>query len=114
MWLAVIGIVCVGMSIGVSFGLASAFGVFYGPVHSTLPFLLLGMLVHESFLKYAMLCFTAQTAVTIVYIYPQSMIVHVYYGSFRPWISSIHFDLNFICKVFFKIKKVNKLMNENK
>ena len=109
MWLAVIGVVCVGMSIGVSFGLASAFGVFYGPVHSTLPFLLLGTLVHESFLKYAMLCFTAQTAVTIVYIYPQSMIVHVYYyGSFRPWIFSIyfHFDLNFIGNYFwFQNKK---------
>ena len=34
--------VCVGLAIGVSFGLSSAFGVFYGPIHSTLPFLLLG------------------------------------------------------------------------
>jgi len=41
-WLALLGVVCVGLAIGVSFGLASAFGVFYGPVHSTLPFLLLG------------------------------------------------------------------------
>ena len=41
-WLALLGVVCIGLAIGVSFGLASAFGVFYGPVHSTLPFLLLG------------------------------------------------------------------------
>ena len=33
---------CVGLAIGVSFGLSSAFGEFYGPVHSVLPFLLLG------------------------------------------------------------------------
>ena len=41
-WLALLGVLCVGLSIGVSFGIASAFGIFYGPVHSTLPFLLLG------------------------------------------------------------------------
>lgn len=31
-----------GLSIGVSMGLSSAFGLLYGPAHSTLPFLLLG------------------------------------------------------------------------
>ncbi|KAJ7386392.1 Patched domain-containing protein 3 [Desmophyllum pertusum] len=48
-WLALLGVVCVGLAIGVSFGLASAFGVFYGPVHSTLPFLLLGIGVDDMF-----------------------------------------------------------------
>ena len=41
-WLAIFGVLCVGLSIGVSFGIASACGIFYGPIHSTLPFLLLG------------------------------------------------------------------------
>ena len=41
-WLALLGVLCVGLAIAVSFGLASAFGIFYGPVHSSLPFLLLG------------------------------------------------------------------------
>jgi len=41
----VLGVVCVGLAIGVSFGLSSAFGEMYGPVHSTLPFLLLGKTV---------------------------------------------------------------------
>lgn len=48
-WLALLGVICVGLAIGVSFGLASAFGVFYGPVHSTLPFLLLGIGVDDMF-----------------------------------------------------------------
>ncbi|XP_067028540.1 patched domain-containing protein 3-like isoform X3 [Acropora muricata] len=48
-WLALLGVVCVGLAIGVSFGLSSAFGVFYGPVHSTLPFLLLGTGVDDMF-----------------------------------------------------------------
>lgn len=48
-WLALLGVVCVGLAIGVSFGLSSAFGVFYGPVHSTLPFLLLGIGVDDMF-----------------------------------------------------------------
>ena len=42
-WLAVIGVLCVGLAILVAFGLSSAFGFFYGPVHSILPFLMLGM-----------------------------------------------------------------------
>ena len=41
-WLAFAGIVSVGLSIGVSIALCSAFGLFYGPAHAALPFLLLG------------------------------------------------------------------------
>ena len=37
------------MAIFVSFGLCSAFGVFYGPVHSILPFLLLGIGIDDMF-----------------------------------------------------------------
>nr|XP_058943206.1 NPC1-like intracellular cholesterol transporter 1 [Pocillopora verrucosa] len=48
-WLALFGVLCVGLSIGVSFGIASAFGVFYGPIHSALPFLLLGVGVDDIF-----------------------------------------------------------------
>eukprot|EP00794_Sanderia_malayensis_P008208 gene8208-9088_t len=48
-WLAVIGVLCVGLSILVSFGLSSAFGFFYGPVHSILPFLILGIGVDDVF-----------------------------------------------------------------
>lgn len=45
-WLSVGGVVSTGLSIGVSFGLCSAFGLFYGPVHTVLPFLLIGELCH--------------------------------------------------------------------
>ncbi|RMX44018.1 hypothetical protein pdam_00012962 [Pocillopora damicornis] len=48
-WLAIFGVLCVGLSIGVSFGIASACGIFYGPIHSTLPFLLLGIGVDDMF-----------------------------------------------------------------
>lgn len=48
-WLALLGVLCVGLAIGVSFGVASAFGIFYGPVHSSLPFLLLGIGVDDMF-----------------------------------------------------------------
>lgn len=37
------------MAILVSYGLCSAFGVFYGPVHSILPFLLLGIGIDDMF-----------------------------------------------------------------
>lgn len=37
------------MAIFVSYGLCSAFGVFYGPVHSILPFLLLGIGIDDMF-----------------------------------------------------------------
>ena len=48
-WLSVSGIISTGLAIGVSFGLCSAFGFFYGPVHSVLPFLLLGIGVDDMF-----------------------------------------------------------------
>ncbi|KXJ16057.1 patched domain-containing protein 3 [Exaiptasia diaphana] len=48
-WLAILGVISVGLAIGVSFGLSSAFGEMYGPVHSTLPFLLLGIGVDDMF-----------------------------------------------------------------
>lgn len=43
-WLSVGGVLSTGLSIGASFGLCSAFGLFYGPLHSVLPFLLIGEL----------------------------------------------------------------------
>ena len=42
---AVAGIACIGMSIGISFGLSSAVGFAYGPLNSLLPFLLLGIII---------------------------------------------------------------------
>ena len=47
-WLALSGIVSTGMAIAMAFGLCSAFGLFYGPVHSALPFLLIGKLNKKS------------------------------------------------------------------
>ena len=43
------GIASVAMAIFVSYGLCSAFGVFFGPVHSILPFLLLGIGIDDMF-----------------------------------------------------------------
>lgn len=42
--LSLAGVIVIGMSIGFSFGLSSAAGWEYGPLHSILPFLLLGEL----------------------------------------------------------------------
>lgn len=47
--LSFFGLMCVGLSIGVSMGICSACGVFYGPVNSILPFLLLGLGVDDMF-----------------------------------------------------------------
>ncbi|XP_046328844.2 protein patched homolog 1-like isoform X1 [Haliotis rufescens] len=47
--LALAGILCVGLSILVSFGMASMVGAEYGPLHSILPFLLLGIGVDDMF-----------------------------------------------------------------
>lgn len=47
-WLALLGVLCIGLAIGVSFGLSSAFGASYGPVHPLLPFLLLGKIQYIS------------------------------------------------------------------
>lgn len=48
-FLSLMGIASVAMAILVSYGLCSAFGVFYGPVHSILPFLLLGIGIDDMF-----------------------------------------------------------------
>lgn len=42
-------LVTVGLSIGASFGLSSALNLFFGPVHSLLPFILLGIGVDDAF-----------------------------------------------------------------
>ncbi|XP_063713445.1 NPC intracellular cholesterol transporter 1-like [Symsagittifera roscoffensis] len=48
-YMAICGIVCIGMSMGISYGLSSAFGLFYSPLHNILPFLLLGIGVDDMF-----------------------------------------------------------------
>jgi len=48
-FLSMMGLASVGMAILVSFGLCAALGVFYGPVHSILPFLLLGIGIDDMF-----------------------------------------------------------------
>ncbi|KAK2713471.1 hypothetical protein QYM36_009366, partial [Artemia franciscana] len=48
-YLSLIGILCVAMAIFMSYGLCSLMGVFYGPVHSILPFLLLGIGIDDMF-----------------------------------------------------------------
>lgn len=47
--MAFAAIVTVGLSIGAGFGVASAMGLFFGPVHSLLPFILLGIGVDDAF-----------------------------------------------------------------
>ncbi|XP_062601195.1 patched domain-containing protein 3-like, partial [Saccostrea cucullata] len=47
--LSLAGIIVIGMTIGFSFGLSSAAGWKYGPLHSILPFLLLGIGVDDMF-----------------------------------------------------------------
>ena len=47
--LASVGILGVLMGIIVSYGLCSAFGLFYGPMHSVMPFLLLGIGIDDMF-----------------------------------------------------------------
>lgn len=48
-FLATIGILGVMMGIIVSFGVCSAAGIFYGPMHSVLPFLMLGIGIDDMF-----------------------------------------------------------------
>ena len=48
-WLAAAGILGVAMGIVVSYGLCSAFGLFYGPMHSVMPFLMLGIGIDDMF-----------------------------------------------------------------
>ncbi|XP_068204799.1 patched domain-containing protein 3-like [Palaemon carinicauda] len=47
--LSLLGLSCVGLATGVSYGICSAFNVPYGPVNSILPFLLLGLGVDDMF-----------------------------------------------------------------
>ena len=42
-------LVMIGISTAASFGIAAACGLFYGPVHSLLPFILLGIGVDDAF-----------------------------------------------------------------
>lgn len=42
-------LVTVGLSVAAGFGMSSAFGFFFGPVHSLLPFILLGIGVDDAF-----------------------------------------------------------------
>ncbi|XP_057299716.1 patched domain-containing protein 3-like isoform X2 [Hydractinia symbiolongicarpus] len=48
-WLAFAGVICIGLSIGIAYGLSSAFQLFVSPVHNILPFLLLGIGVDDVF-----------------------------------------------------------------
>ncbi|GFO48112.1 patched domain-containing protein 3 [Plakobranchus ocellatus] len=48
-WLTLAGFICIGLSLLVSIGLSSAFQQGYGPLHSVLPFLLLGIGVDDMF-----------------------------------------------------------------
>ncbi|XP_069951253.1 patched domain-containing protein 3-like [Cherax quadricarinatus] len=47
--LSIIGLSCVGLAVGVSYGLCSAINIPYGPVNSILPFLLLGLGIDDMF-----------------------------------------------------------------
>ncbi len=47
--MALAALVLVGLSTGASFGLSAAMGFFFGPVHSLLPFILLGIGVDDAF-----------------------------------------------------------------
>ena len=42
-FLSLAGLSCIGLTILVSYGLCSAFGLFYSPMHNVIPFLLLGI-----------------------------------------------------------------------
>ncbi|CAD5111994.1 DgyrCDS1247 [Dimorphilus gyrociliatus] len=48
-WVTLSGIGCIGLAIGISFGFCSYIRLFYGPLHSVLPFLLLGIGVDDMF-----------------------------------------------------------------
>ena len=47
--MALAALVTVGLSTAAGFGISSAFGLFFGPVHSLLPFILLGIGVDDAF-----------------------------------------------------------------
>lgn len=43
------GLMCIGMSFASAIGLCSYFGISYGPVHTSLPFLLMGLGIDDMF-----------------------------------------------------------------
>ncbi|KAI0566501.1 hypothetical protein FGB62_7g653 [Gracilaria domingensis] len=49
MWLAVGALITTGLALGVCFGLSSAFGMFFGPVHQILPLLIIGIGIDDCF-----------------------------------------------------------------
>ena len=53
--LALSGLTCIGLSIGFTYGFCSSLGLFYGPMHNLIPFLLLGIGVDDMFV--IMQCF---------------------------------------------------------
>ena len=48
-YVSLTGIACIGMGIGSCYGLCSAFGLFFTPMHSILPFMLLGIGIDDMF-----------------------------------------------------------------
>jgi Niemann-Pick C1 protein len=48
-WLSMVGILGVIMGIVVAYGICSAAGMFYGPMHSVMPFLMLGIGIDDMF-----------------------------------------------------------------
>jgi len=49
LYLSVVGILGIIMGIIVSYGLCSSLGLFFGPLHNVLPFLLLGIGIDDMF-----------------------------------------------------------------
>lgn len=49
MWLAVGALLTTGLALGTCFGLSSAFGMFFGPVHQILPLLIVGIGIDDCF-----------------------------------------------------------------
>ena len=47
--LAGAGLTAIGMTIGFTYGICSAIGLFYGPMHNIIPFLLLGIGIDDMF-----------------------------------------------------------------
>ena len=47
--LALAGLASIGMTVGFTYGICSAIGLFYGPMHNIIPFLLLGIGIDDMF-----------------------------------------------------------------
>ena len=47
--LALAGLASIGMTVGFTYGICSAVGLFYGPMHNIIPFLLLGIGIDDMF-----------------------------------------------------------------